>query len=72
LRRRPGRRASSTSRYRRSSSLLQQPGADLGVQRRLDPPVGLRFPPGRRRTPRTRTAWPPRCSPHRPCGAPRR
>jgi hypothetical protein len=25
-------------------NLRQQPGADLGVQRRLDPPVGLRFP----------------------------
>lgn len=25
-------------------SLLQQPGAELGVQRRLDPPAGLRFP----------------------------
>lgn len=27
--------------------LLQQPAADLGVQRRLDPPIGLGFPRSR-------------------------
>jgi hypothetical protein len=45
LRRRPGRRACSTSRYRRSSSAVSSnsPVADLGVQRRLDPSIGLRF-----------------------------